>query len=143
MANTNAKRGLDIIISIGENVLGGQRGATLNRSSEVIDITNKVSGGWTENLTSVKSWSVDCDGIFVVNDTALDAIESAFLNSYIFYFNIVYKKQRYTGKAVITDFPIEAAYDDAATYSLTLEGTGALAKITDQHKAPSGQPEQH
>ena len=143
MANTDAKRGLDIIISIGENVLGGQRGATLNRSSEVIDITNKVSGGWTENLTSVKSWSVDCDGIFVVNDTALDAIETAFLNSQVVDVKIADETWGYTGKAVITDFPIEAAYDDAATYSLTLEGTGALAKITDQHKSPSGTPEQH
>lgn len=129
MANTDAKRGLDIIISIGDNVLGGQRNATLNRSSETIDVTNKVSGGWTESLTSVKSWSIDCDGIFVVDDTALDAIETAFLNSTIVDVKIADASWGYVGKAVITDFPIEAAYDDAATYSLTLTGTGALSKM--------------
>jgi TP901-1 family phage major tail protein len=139
MSDTNAKRGLDIIISIGDNVLGGQRGATLNRSSETIDITNKVSGGWTEKIASVKDWSVDCDGIFVVDDEALDAIETAVLSSTVVNVKIADANWGYKGKAIITDFPIEAAYDDAATYSLTLEGTGALEKVVSETVIPSTQ----
>ena len=34
------------------------------------------------------------------------------------------------GLAIITDYPIEAPYDDAVTYSLTLEGMGALVDLT-------------
>ena len=142
---TNAKRGLDIIISIDGEALGGQRGATLNRSAEVIDISNKVTGGWAEKMASLKEWSIDCDGIFVVDDQALVKIEEAFLNSKVVEVKIADEKWGYHGKAVITDFPIEAAYDDAATYSLTLEGTGALEKVVaEQTPGQEGQsPEGH
>lgn len=129
MANTDAKRGLDIILTIDNKVVGGQRNATLNREAEVIDITNKVSGGWTENMTSVKSWSIEGDGIFVVDDAALDAIETAFLNGAWVQVKVADDAWGYTGRGVITDFPIEANYDDAATYSITITGSGALEKI--------------
>ena len=124
---TNAKRGLDIKISIGEQFLAGQRGATLNRSAETIDITNKVSAGWKESITSVKEWSVDCDGVFVEDDTALKALETAFNANTMVDVKISDGEWGYKGKAIITDFPIEAPYDDAATYSLTLQGTGELS----------------
>ena len=126
---TSAKRGLDIKISIGETFLAGQRGATLNRSAETIDITNKVSAGWKEMITSVKEWSIDCDGVFVADDTALKQLETAFNNNTTVQVKIADGVWGYQGTAIITDFPIEAPYDDAATYSLTLQGTGALAAI--------------
>lgn len=127
---TNAKRGLDIRISIGENFLAGQRGATLNRSAETIDITNKVSAGWKESITSVKEWSVDCDGVFVADDTALKALETAFNANTMVDVKISDGTWGYEGKAIITDFPIDAPYDDAATYSLTLQGTGELSAVS-------------
>lgn len=133
---TNAKRGLDIKISILEGgstkkVLAGQRGATLNRSAEVIDITNKAANGWKESMTSFKEWSVDCDGVFVADDAALIALETAFnTNKEVDIELSDGTAWGYKGKAIITDFPIEAPYDDAATYSLTLQGTGELAKAT-------------
>ena len=126
---TSAKRGLDIKISIGETFLAGQRGATLNRSAETIDITNKVSAGWKEMITSVKEWSIDCDGVFVADDAALKQLETAFNNNTTVQVKIADGVWGYQGTAIITDFPIEAPYDDAATYSLTLQGTGALAAI--------------
>lgn len=132
MADTNAKRGLDIILTINGNIVGGQRNATLNREAEVIDITNKVSAGWTENMTSVKSWSIEGDGIFVVDDTALDAIETAFLEGSFVTVKVADENWGYTGKGVITDFPIEANYDDAATYSITITGSGALTKVDNE-----------
>lgn len=125
---TNAKRGLDIKISIGEQFLAGQRGATLNRSAEVIEITNKVSDGWKENISSVKEWSIDCDGIFVADDKALADLEKAFNDNTLVNIKISDGTWGYTGTAIITDFPIDAPYDDAATYSLTLQGSGALVK---------------
>jgi len=40
------------------------------------------------------------------------------------------KRGMFGGLAIITDYPIEAPYDDAVTYSLTLEGMGALVDLT-------------
>ena len=36
----------------------------------------------------------------------------------------------FTGSALIVDFPLEAPHDDSVTFSLTLQGTGALAEVT-------------
>ena len=123
---TNAKRGLDIKISIGGQFLARQRCATLNRIAETIDITNKVSAGWKEMITSVKEWSIDCDGVFVAGDAALEQLETAFNNNTMVDVKVSDGTWGYQGKAIITDFPIDAPYDDAATYSLTLQGTGEL-----------------
>lgn len=124
-------KGLDLLISIGtgeeKTVLGGQRNATLNRSAELIDVTDKLGDGWKENLSSFKEWSIDCDGLYVASDAAFLELEEAYeagdavdieLAQGV---TIVYK-----GKAFITDFPLEAPYDDALTYSISLAGTAAL-----------------
>ena len=36
---------------------------------------------------------------------------------------------KYEGTALITDFPIEAPYNDIATYSITLTGDRAYTKV--------------
>ena len=40
------KTGVDVLISVGEAVIGGQRGATLNREVNTIDATHKQVAGW-------------------------------------------------------------------------------------------------
>ena len=45
------------------------------------------------------------------------------------------------GLAVITDYPIEAPYDDAMTYSLTLEGMGALVDLSADPVSPDTMPD--
>lgn len=127
---TNAVKGIDVLVQIKVNdsyvTLGGQRGATLNRSAETIDITNKVSGGWMENMAGFKEWSIDCDGLIVATDTAFNTLETAFENGTEVLLQFSNGTMTYTGSAVITDFPIEAPYDDALTYSLSFTGNGAL-----------------
>lgn len=126
-----AKRGLNVLISVGENVVGGQRGCTLNRGAETLDVSNKASGGaWKEFIAGAKEWSIDCDGILVESDTAFTAMETAFLAGSTVKVKIGDSAGwGYTGDAIITDFPIEAPYDDALSYSMTFQGTGELAKV--------------
>lgn len=113
------------------NVLAGQRNATLNRSAETIDATSKdTEGNWTESIPGFKSWSIDSDGAFVVDDVAYETLEMAYLNGE----NVdVYLElpsgNKYEGNATITDFPIEAPYDDVVTYSVSLQGNGKLSKV--------------
>ena len=45
------------------------------------------------------------------------------------------------GLAVITDYPLEAPYDDAMTYSLTLEGMGALVDLSADPVTPDTMPD--
>ncbi|MDQ0269014.1 phage major tail protein, TP901-1 family [Cytobacillus purgationiresistens] len=113
-------------------VLAGQRNATLNRSAETLDATSKdTEGYWKENLQGFKEWSVDCDGVLVGSDSALAILEDQFLNSENVDVVIeLASGTTYQGNAVITDFPIDMPYDDLVTYSLSLTGSGALAKNT-------------
>ena len=126
-----AKRGLNVLVTVGQKVVGGQRGATLNRGSETLDVSNKATGGaWKEFIQGAKEWSIDCDGILVADDLGFKALEEAYLAG-----NTVEIKigddagWGYQGSAIITDFPIEAPYDDALSYSITFQGTGALSKV--------------
>ncbi len=129
MANV---KGLDLLISVGtgvdQKVLGGQRNATLNRSAEMIDVTDKLGGGWKENMASFKEWSIDCDGLYVADDAAFAVLETAFETGVEVQIELAKGVTLvYSGAAYITDFPIEAPYDDALTYSISLSGTAALA----------------
>lgn len=121
-------KGVDVLLKIGNNVLGGQRGATLNRSTNTIDITTKLSDEWSEKKAGIKEWSVDCDGLVVIDDTAFEALEAAYMNGTNVTVEMALGSIKYTGQAVITSFPIEAPYDDEVSYSVTLEGTGPLVK---------------
>lgn len=131
--STNVLRGLDIKIGVIEGdkftLLAGQRGATLNRSSEAIDGTHKGSNGWKENLAGTKEWSIECNGVFVTDDVAFAKLEQAFAEDMFVKVKISNGTWGYEGQALITDFPIETPYDDAATYTVTLQGSGSLNKI--------------
>lgn len=131
MAGT-AVRGLNILVYVGSQVVGGQRGATLNRGSETLDVSNKATeGGWKEFIQGAKEWSIECDGILMASDTGYEALETAYLGG-----TPVEVKINdggtwgFKGNAIITDFPVEAPYDDALSYSVTFQGTGALTKAT-------------
>lgn len=113
-----------------EKILGGQRGATLNRSAETLDATSKdTEGFWKETLQGFKEWSIDTDGLLIESDEAYSVLEEKFLKSEnVDVLVIMGSGTKYKGNAVITDFPLEMPYDDMVTYSLSLTGSGALEK---------------
>ncbi|MDC2863498.1 phage major tail protein, TP901-1 family [Bacillus sp. BP-3] len=109
-------------------VLGGQRNATLSRSAETIDATSKDTlGFWKESLQGFKEWSIDADGCFIESDAAYGLLETAFLNSEnVNVYIELPSGTKYTGNCTITDFSLEFPYDDLVTYSISLQGSGAL-----------------
>jgi TP901-1 family phage major tail protein len=124
--------GVDVLVKIGSPavVIGGQSGATLNRSMNVIETTDKTSGGWVTKIGGTKEWSVECEAFMVVGDAAYQALSDAFNNRTEVDVEIATGTGtghvKFTGKALVTDMPMEFAADDAVTFSITLEGTGAL-----------------
>lgn len=132
--------GVDVLLKIVDEsgkliVVGGQTGATLNRSAETIDTTDKTSGGWTSSMAGNLSWSLDSDGFVVLGDEAFELIEEAFVNR-----NPINAEVRigadeeadgitYSGEGYLVDLPLEFAQDDAVTYSLSLEGATPLLRV--------------
>lgn len=124
---TNVGRSVDVVVSIDNYPLGGQQGASLMRQAQVINITNKINSEWAENLTGVKSWSVVCSGLYVVNDKSFSLLEDAFMNNKKVEVSIKIGSQQLKGQALITDFPLSAVFNKEFKYNLKLLGTGALA----------------
>lgn len=122
---------LGIYDSTGTNVLAvsGQQSLTINRSADTIETTNKDSNGWKQNIGGLKEWSIDIDGAFVRSSESHKALAKAFSEGTSVCVKVtdkVKKETLYGGVAIITDYPIEAPYDDAVTYSMSLQGSGKL-----------------
>lgn len=128
MSMAGAKVVVKILDGTTEKVIAGQKGATLNRSAEPIETTSKSSGGYKTFITGYKDWSVDCDGIYVADDAALAKLKAAFVDgeavTVVIHNEATNEKEQ--GQVLITDFPMEAPFDDALTYSMTLQGSGPL-----------------
>lgn len=130
--------GVDVLlkVKVAESMvmLGGQTGATLNRSANTIDTTDKNSGGWAESMAGVKSWSIDCDTFVSLGDEALDTLFDAFDARTPIEVSIRVGADSnvdgytYTGSAVITDFPEDYPQDDAVSISMSLQGASPLVR---------------
>ena len=146
-----AVAGKDIILCIFDNTgsellaISGQQSLTINRSADSIEITSKdTQGGWKSKIAGMKEWSIDNDGIYSLSDRSHDVLSQAFENGDPVCLKVVNnktKKGMFGGLAVITDYPLEAPYDDSMTYSLTLEGMGALVDLTRDPVTPDTMPE--
>lgn len=146
-----AVAGKDILLAIynadGSRLLAisGQQGLTINRSADSIEITSKdTAGGWKSKIAGMKEWSIDNDGLYVPNDESHGVLSQAFDNSDPVCIKVINAKRKegmFGGLAVITDYPLEAPYDDAMTYSLTLEGMGALVDLLNVPVSPDTMPD--
>lgn len=140
-AVATATAGKDIILSLwnstGTKLLAvkGQKGLKINRKADSIEISTKdTEGGWKAKLAGMKEWGIDTDGIYVMNDESHRELSKAFEDSNPILVKVTNKKtgtDMFGGLASITDYSFEAPYDDAMTYSVSLEGMGALVDLTE------------
>jgi TP901-1 family phage major tail protein len=142
----NAMAGKDIILSIwdatGSQLLAvaGQQGLTINRDKDTIEVTSKdTQGGWKQYLGGFKEWSIDNDGVYVRSHDSHKQLKEAFEGDDPVLIKVTNQKQQtdmFGGLAIVTSYPIEAPYDDAVTYSVTLTGTGPLVDLEDAEQVP-------
>ena len=122
-------RGLDILVHVGTNAVGGQKGCTLTMEADTIDTSNKNDAGWASFIGGANQWSVSCDGQFVVSDQGQKAIMDAFIAGTEVDIEMKNTGETvyYKGKACITSVEVDAQFDDVATLSVEFQGLGALA----------------
>lgn len=146
---TKAVAGKDIILAVfdatGADLLAisGQKGLTINRSADSIEVTSKdTTGGWKSKIAGMKEWSIDNDGLYIPSHASHKALGTAFQNSDPVCVKIVNGKTKtsmFGGLAYVTDYSLEAPYDDGMTYSLSLDGNGALVDFSLVEDNPSTQ----
>lgn len=112
---------------------------SLSINMDTRDITTKSSSGWSEKLEAVKSWSIEAEGLQDFQPTgAATLTEFDELFSELKDRTAVKVKFKtattgdyfYSGDAFITSLSMDAPMEDNVTYSVSLEGTGALTEST-------------
>ena len=121
-------RGLDILVYVGEVVVGGQKNCTLSMEAETIDISNKEDFGWASFIGGAKSWNISCDGQFIASNEGQIQLFEAFksANNVTVEMKNADESVYFTGQAQITSIEIEASFDDVATLSIEFTGVGEL-----------------
>ena len=120
------EQGNSIKVTIGSTLIGGQQGCSINRETETAETTTKDSGVWAESEAVGLSWSIDCDGLVVVGDEGLEALENAWENLQQIDVKYGTAEKYKTGKAIITSLSCNSPSKEKSTYSVSLQGVGAL-----------------
>ena len=126
------EKGNDIKVSVGATLIGGQQNCSINRETETSDVTTKDSGVWSEAEAIGLSWSVDLDGLVVVGDQGLKALETAWENLQQVDVKYGTSTNYKSGKAIITSLSSNSANKEKTTYSVSLQGVGALSKTEEE-----------
>ena len=126
------EKGNDIRVSVGATLIGGQQNCSINRETETSDTTTKDSGVWSEAEAIGLSWSVDLDGLVVIGDEGLEALESAWENLEQVDVKYGTATNYKSGKAVITSLSSNSSNKEKSTYSVSLQGVGPLSKATEK-----------
>ena len=138
MATTGIFNGTSLVLSIDTSgggspvLLGASTSCTVNFTLDTFETTNKDSAHRKSFLPAATGFTMDCEAFYTTDETvAPDNIMTA-LNARTLVdveFNEASDTTgdyKYTGKAYITSCSLNAPNEDAATYSISLQGSGAL-----------------
>ena len=127
------KLGTDVTVLVStDNVtftlIANQQGGTLTRSSSPADTSNKDSSQNAEAIAGFFNWEVSCSGVHDEADAGAEIVRTSIQAKTIIYGKFLETSgaKTHTGQVIVTDHSIDAPHDAAATYSITLQGTGAL-----------------
>lgn len=125
--------GNSVLIKIGENVLAGQKNATMNYNTTDVDTTVKLNAGWTNAEAETNEWSIDCDGLLELDCQGYKALKTAWRNKQkvtIEYGGTQSGDSYESGSAIISSISESAPLNDRCTFSASFKGTGELVEKT-------------
>lgn len=142
-------QGSDLMLFLDTKSIAYATNHTLEISGETQDTSNKDEGGggWSSNEVSILSWSATSDNLYSVDgegDNFEDLFDLMIAKTPI---DAVFAKKSqassvvdvptggwtagatgYMGKVVITNLTLNAPHGEYATYTVQLQGIGALQK---------------
>ena len=111
-------------------LLGGQRNNPLSRKAESIDATSKDSGNYGDKIPGMLSWTMSYDGLYVLNDEAVEILENRFSQRKPVFIKQEYPDGSYrTGWASVTALDEDHSHSGVSTLKVTFEGKGAISDV--------------
>ncbi len=134
--------GTDLGVYIGGTLVAYSTSATLNVNHSPRSTSNKEDGGWETAMEGYRNWDVSCDAMYAWLDPAGSAISNETLSeiftgyihtraSFTLTFGVTSTTTgdtKYTGTAWLTSASLSAPNEDTATFSVSFQGSGALAQ---------------
>ena len=152
--NTTPINGSDIFMQISEDsgssydTIMFLTSANMSMNMDVRDISSKQSAAWKEVLEAQRSWSMSADG-FVSYSAVTDSDNTGTIVDFVTNRTQIHVKftigsynattgaftgnsgdAEYSGKAYVSSVEQSSGVEDNLTYSISLEGSGALTKAT-------------
>ena len=136
-SDTKAVAGKDTLLYIASKqtpltwlLVGGQKNSPLKEQADSLDGSDKSSGGWKKGIPGMKSWSIEYDGLYVLNDNAVDILRYSFREGKAVYVRVEYPDGSYKqGWANTTSFEDNNASDVIQTLKVSLTGYGAISDL--------------
>lgn len=133
-----AKKGIDLMLyaNTGDSeapewtVVGGQRNATFHEERDTIEVSDKSTDSKSYEYNKY-SWTISADGLYVPDDTAYGELTSAIRNGNKLLVRIKDEAESsyiLEGEVLVTTHDLEGPFEDAATYSVELQGSGELTE---------------
>ena len=121
---------------LGWRTVGAQRGGSLKINNDLIDITSKDSDWWKEYLSGLRDWTIECNGLFLVDDPARDigtdalqlgqAVLISFQMTYYVGSPATVYYDIYRGQGIVKTYEANMPYTEATTYTTSFTGKGAF-----------------
>lgn len=105
------------------------RSCEVDEQRDTIEIASPTSAQWKEYLAARCSWKMACECLLSDNEAVLEA---AFRNGTPVLVTCRHRNNigyRYRGYAIITSLRVSGRLHEMATFSIGLQGTGALEYI--------------
>lgn len=111
--------------------VGGQRSASLEESTDPIDLTTEDSDGYEEHDYGLNTWTVSCDGLYVPEAEGYKALKKSLREKRKVLLRIKEDGQETEeGLAIVESLEIEGEHDGESTYSVDFQGTGPLTEVS-------------
>ena len=104
---------------------------SVTQNTTTVSCKSTAAGGWESAVPTTKTWEITCDALYQDDDAAtsgefVDLMDLFITGANDVQVSISDAHNAWAGKAICTSLSLNAPDGDAATYSATFTGVGAL-----------------
>ena len=129
-----ALKGYDGSVSVGATAVGSVKAFSINTTKDTVDVTTFDASGWTENDSTLSSWTGSITIIVDPTDAGQVALVAGLAASDTVALSLVVNdgggtsEVTYAGSAIITSEPITSDVNSIVEVSMDFTGSGALTR---------------